>query len=189
MNIESLNTELYSIKHVLDVEFEKIESFHINKKEGQGLEIYLKKGALYEEKQNNGRTYLIVDNETDEIVAYFTLKAGLVTQKYGFFSFNNSPGVEVANFAVNDAYRDAHNEIIPQIGKYVFSEFIYPIIQDLSKTLGIAYIYIFALPQNRLLKHYESMGFIRMDADLERFLHRHVRPKYDRGCIFMYQKI
>jgi hypothetical protein len=189
MNIENLNTELYSIKHISDNDFDIIRKFRINKKEGRGLEIYLKGYALNEEKTNEGRTYLIIDNETKEVVAYFTLKAGLVTQKIGLFKFNNSPGIEIANFAVNDAYREAHDDIIPQIGKYIFSEFIYPIIADLSTLLGIAYVYIFALPQNRLMKHYESMGFTRMDAGLERFLHRHVRPEYDRGCIFMYQRI
>ena len=190
MNLSKLNTRLYSISHLSDADREDLASFTINRKEGYGLEYYLKRSALSEEHANEARTYIIRDNDTNELVAYFTLKAGLVTQKVGFISFNNSPGIEIANFAVNDAYRDAHDdEILPQIGKYVFSEFIYPIVKELSEYVGIAYLYIFALPEDRLIEHYSSMGFERMSSDLERFLHRHVRPRYDKGCIFMYQKI
>lgn len=37
--------------------------------------------------------------------------------------------------------------------------------------------------------HYEKFGFYRLDAEKEKFVHSHVKPKYEEGCIFMYQTI
>ena len=46
--------------------------------------------------------------ETDECVAYFSLKAGLVSlresQIDGDIVFDTSPGVELVNYAVNGQY-------------------------------------------------------------------------------------
>ncbi len=33
------------------------------------------------------------------------------------------------------------------------------------------------------------MGFSRLPEHQEKFVQRHVKPKYDEGCIFMYQVI
>ena len=34
-----------------------------------------------------------------------------------------------------------------------------------------------------------SLGFMRLPSEAEAFVHSHVKPAYDRGCIFMYQGI
>lgn len=82
------------------------------------------------------------------------------------------------------------NNEIPQLGRYVFINFIIPLVSEISKYVGAQILYIFALPENPLMKHYKTMGFVRIaDSRLERFIHHHVRPRYDNGCIFMYQKI
>ena len=188
INLEDLNTTLYTISHITNKDKNEIEKFLIANPKGKGLENYLKYTALKNEITGAERTYLIKDNVSLEIVAYFTLKTGLITNQTSIFAFDNVCGIELANFAVNDNYRE-YNDVIPQIGKYVFSQFVIPLVREISNYVGAEYIYIFALPYNKLMKHYNSMGFERVDRKLERFIHRHVKPSYDYGCIFMYQKI
>ncbi|WP_295058143.1 hypothetical protein [uncultured Fibrobacter sp.] len=48
---------------------------------------------------------------------------------------------------------------------------------------------IYALPEEKLIEHYHTMGFSRLPEHQEKFVQRHVKPKYDEGCIFMYQVI
>lgn len=50
-------------------------------------------------------------------------------------------------------------------------------------------IHIYALPEEKLIEHYHTMGFSRLPEHQEKFVQRHVKPKYDEGCIFMYQVI
>jgi hypothetical protein len=188
INLSDLNTELYSIKHLSESDNEKIKSFEIKNSKGQGLANYLKHLSINEEKTGLSRTYLIEDTVSNELVAYFTLRTGLITVKQGFFSFSTNTGIELSNFAVNDAYRDA-NDVIPQLGKYIFITFILPLVKEISNYVGASHLYIFALPYNKLMEHYESMGFERMDINMERFIHKHIKPTYDSGCIFMSQKI
>lgn len=54
---------------------------------------------------------------------------------------------------------------------------------------GVAALYIYALPEPRLIEHYQKLGFRRLAPEKEKFVHRHVKPKYDDGCIFMYQML
>ena len=43
--------------------------------------------------------------------------------------------------------------------------------------------------EDYLIEHYQTMGFSRLPEQQEKFVQRHVKPKYDEGCIFMYQVI
>ena len=42
---------------------------------------------------------------------------------------------------------------------------------------------------DRLISHYETMGFERLPKYEETFVHFHIKPKYDKDCIFMSQRI
>lgn len=75
------------------------------------------------------------------------------------------------------------------MGSTVFAEFILPLVKYLRTFVGLQAIYIYALPQDKLIEHYKTMGFNRLDEEDEKFVHQHVKPKYDDGCIFMYQLI
>ncbi len=159
-------------------------------KKGKGVEGYLKYSAMTEELCGNARTYIVRDKSTEQIVAYFTLKTGLITVRRGYsLKFDNYTGIELTNLAVNDCYREKE-DAVPKLGTYLFSEFILPLVKEIREYIGAEYLYIFALPYNRLLAHYETMGFSRVsDRRQERFICRHVKPNYDKGCIFMAQKI
>ena len=167
-----------------------IKSFEIAHPEtGAGLEWYLKYQALFDEHSGVMRTYLVRFKSTQECVGYFSLKAGLVSvneeRASNGITFDTVPGVELANFAVNNAFAQKHNT--KGLGYLLFSGLIAPFILEHAKTLGIYMIYLFALPYERLMKTYESYGFHRLPHKAEELLHQRLKPAYDESCIFMYQ--
>ena len=153
-----------------------------------GLESYLKNQATKDEKENYARTYLVKDKVSKELVCFFSLRTGLITIQSGDDQFDTTPAIELSNFAVNDTYRRNHPEI-RKLGVHVFDVFILPIVRCMAKYVGVNSLYIYALPNDKLIEHYQIMGFTRLPADEEKFVQQHVKPKYDEGCIFMYQTV
>ena len=96
------------------------------------------------------------------------------------------PSVELSNFAVNDSYRKFHPDIT-KIGATIFNKFILPLVKHIQILTGVQALYIYALPEDRLIDHYGSFGFIRLAKKDEQFVYDRVKPAYDEGCIFMYQ--
>ncbi len=167
-----------------------IKSFEIAHPEtGAGLDRYLKYHALFDEHSGVMRTYLVRFKSTHECVGYFSLKAGLVSvneeRASDGITFDTVPGVELANFAVNNAFVQKHNT--KGLGYLLFSGLIAPFVLEHAKTLGIYMIYLFALPYEPLMKTYESYGFHRLPHKAEEQLHQRLKPAYDESCIFMYQ--
>lgn len=188
MNYLPIKTETFYYQHLFDSENNEnaIKNFSVHQKAGRGLEEYLKIMAMAEEDENFARTYLVKDNETHEIASYFTLKSGLFTLEISESQFYAVPSIELSNFAVNSSYRMQHPEI-SEIGKTTFREFILPLARFIQTFLGAKSLHIFALPEDRLIEHYQEMGFSRLSAEKEKYVHSHIKPKYDADCIFMYQ--
>ena len=153
-----------------------------------GLEAYLKNAAADDERNGYARTYLVKDKGTGELACYFSLRTGLITLQVTDTDFATIPAVELSNFAVNDTYRKNHKEV-RKLGTYTFDVFILPLARFFAAYIGVNALYIYALPDDRLLEHYAKLGFSRLPADQERFVQVHVKPKYDAGCIFMYQTL
>lgn len=154
----------------------------------EGLELYLKEYAMDDETNNLSRTYLVKDRSTGEVSAYFSLRNGLITQQVTSESFDSIPAIELSNFAVNAAYKRNHPEI-GKLGAYVFKTFVLPIVKYVSEYSGVNSLYIYALPEPKLIDHYIKMGFHRLSVEDEQFIYEHVKPQYDEGCIFMFQII
>lgn len=173
--------------------YELIAKFLINRPEGKGLERYIKKHALDEEQSNLARTYLVKDSDTDEIAGFFSLKAGMIganeVRRLGHTEFDSIPGIEISNFAINDMYKNNHKgqSKTHMLGYTFFIDLILPIIEDISEKIGVSVLYIFALPEQKLIEHYQKYGFQRLPKKIERRIHRRIRPRYDNGCIFMWQ--
>ena len=188
MELYKIDSEDFVYEHLLDNEenIELIGSFCVSKMSGKGLENYLKYSAIDEEQHKSNRTYLVKDKFTREIAGYFSLRNGLFTIELDVDSFYSIPAIELSNFAVNSAYRKNHPET-KYLGKTVFYDFVLPLVKYMSDFSGIQALYIYALPEAELIHHYETFGFLRLSEKEERFVHSHVKPKYDEGCIFMYQ--
>lgn len=158
-------------------------------KNAKGLEVYLKTCALADEAANESRTYLVKDAVTGELACYFSLRACLIPLPIENGLFTTVPAVELANFAVNDNYRPTRRSS-KGIGAYVFLEFILPFALRSSSFVAAKWLCIYALPEPRLLDYYrKNLGFSRLPPEKESFLYDHVKPKYDQGCIFMYQPL
>ena len=169
---------------------EDIMNFSVRDGRGEGLVYYLQHDAFPDEEEGNMRTYLVRDNWTSELAGYFSLKAGFVSfnevQTDTGAEFDTLPGVELANFALNNRYI-SKNPDSRGAGLSIFDTFIVPIIEDVAKKVGVKFIYIFALPFDGL--RYNEYGFKRFDAIHEAELHKRMKPRYDSECIFMYQML
>ena len=171
-------------------DFDDIQKFSVKDERGGGLVNYIKNFAFDDEKRKSMRTYLVKTKKTSELVAYFSLKAGLISLNEGntneIANFDTLPGIELANFAVNKEYLDK-NPNAKGLGLLIFNDFILPIVRDVSDRVGAEVLYIFALPFDGLIRRYEKYGFKRLPAEHEDELHRRLKPRYDSECIFMYQ--
>ena len=187
-------------EHLNDSHKDEIEAFSVRHPEAAyGLEDYIKNAALPDEADNRMRTYLVKDLDSDEVVGYFSLKAGMFSinereyydeeKKKTRTVFDTEPGIEIADFAVNGAYQDNHPSV-KGVGVVIFLDFIRPIAFQIGKMLGVKYLYIFALPYHSLIERYEkSYHFRRLSSKEEDELHKRVKPFYDDGCYFMYQRL
>ena len=90
----------------------------------------------------------------------------------------------MAYFAVNECYAKGQHGL----GATIFEDIIEPVIREASKQIGIYLIYAYALPIPELIENYEkNYGLLRLSPEAERDLHARLRPRADRGCIFMYK--
>lgn len=186
-----INHPFFTYEHLLDSpeNLTEIKNFLVTEENGLGLEYYLKETADDEEQAQMNKTYLVKDKVTKEIVGYFSLRTGLFTlTTEEDDSFDSIPAIELSNFAINGLYRRNHPETI-YLGRTLFSQFIVPIIMHIKSFVAVRALYIYALPEDKLIQHYSSMGFHRLSPEEEAFVHNHVKPRYDKGCIFMYQII
>lgn len=183
------DTPAFSVEHLLDSpeNINLVETFNVSN-DALGLELYLKEQSVADETNKMSRTYLVKDKVTGELVGYFSLKTGLITLQVFKNTFESIPAIELANFAVNNAYRENHPGI-KRIGYYIFLSFIRPLAESISNLIGVNALYIYALPEEKLIEHYRTMGFSRLPIEQESFVQSHVKPKYDEGCIFMYQTL
>lgn len=188
-------SSVFYCQHILDSinNLSELCDFTASNDNGTGVIEYLKNASLYEEDANLSRTYIIRDKKTDDIVGYFSLKSGLASVnerliKDDQITFDTIPAIELANFAVNNTYKNKHPKI-KEIGTTIFMDFILPIVKYISEYIGVTILIIYALPYESLIKFYQKIGFLRLDPETEQLLHNRVKPYYDHDCIFMFQKI
>lgn len=144
MNILEIRTQKFYYEHLFDDPANKqlIQNFKVVYDNAKGLELFLKIAAEEDEKNNDNRTYLVKDIETNELVAYFSLRTGLVT--FGVAKeLITMPSIELSNFALNGHYRENHPET-RYLGSVVFSEFVLPMVHYISDFIAVK-IFIFML--------------------------------------------
>lgn len=189
-----LSNDIFYCDHLGASEQDKndIQAFSVKDVRGEGLVNYIKNFAFDDEARKRMRTYLVRAKDTSELVGYFSLKAGLISFNEGdpneIANFDTLPGIELANFAVNNEYL-RKNPNAKGLGLLIFNDFILPIVEDVSSRVGAEVLYIFALPFEGLIRQYNKYDFRRLDPEHEAELHRRLKPRYDSECIFMYQML
>lgn len=189
-----LENELFYCNHLGTSERDEqdIMKFTVkNADTGDGLVDYIQHFAFAEEDAGVMRTYLVRAKDTDELVGYFSLKAGLVStnevKSDDGIVFDTVPGAELANFAVNYSFVKKYD--INGLGSVIFENFVVPIIKKASCDIGLRIIYLFALPYEKLIETYSDYGFRRLTPKSEDELHKRLKPRYDESCIFMFQQL
>ena len=171
-----------------------------------GLEAYLKMCAWNDDENDLVKIYLINDSNTNDVVAYFGLKAGMLAanmeeaisldEQQALFKSEGVkifpevlPGIEISHFAVNDKYRDklsGDGAPVKGLGRYLFPKYIYPIIMEVGAKIGIHMIYLYAAGDNTLVSYYkDAFDFQEMTENDQ---YTPLEPEYDGGCTFMYQR-
>ena len=212
MHKKQLKNDLFFCEHLNpDRDKNEIRNFTVRDEKGAGLLNYIQQQACADEDSGTMRTYIVRANRNSEIVGFFSLKAGLISynersvplinEKTGEKvinretgkvelrrAFDTLPGVELANFAVNQKYIRKHPQL-KGIGYVIYKDFILPIIQKVAEVIGVKLLYIFALPYENLISRYENYGFMRLEEPFESELHNRIKPMYDQSCIFMYMMV
>ena len=189
MDVQSFATDDFVLEHLTDSRTHRrlLELFSVANK-ATGLELYLKRRAIRDEARNESRTYLVKDVVSGELACYFSLRTGLITVSAGDGSFDTVPAAELSNFAVNASYSAVHRNV-RKIGAYVFNKFILPVVKCIADWIGMQCLYVYALPNGKLISYYERLGFRRMSDEDAKFVYSHVKPRYDQGCVFMYMYV
>lgn len=184
-----IENEDFSIEHLLALpENEKLIADFKALNGAQGLENYLKYQASDDEKSMSSRTYLVKDKATKELAGYFSLRSGLITVQTYHESFDTIPAVELSNLAINGEYRENHKDK-KRLSFVFLQSFIIPLAKIMSRYIGIRTLYIYALPDEKLIEHYTTLGFTRLSKKQEKFVQNHIKPKYDENCVFMFQNL
>lgn len=189
-----IQDEFFYCNHLGASERDEIDIpfFSVKSPDGVGLERYIHYHAFPDEDAGVMRTYIVRDIYSDDIVGYFSLKAGLFsineTEGEEKTEFDTMPGIEIANFAVNKSYIEKNPEV-NGVGMVIYSHFIRPIVEHVAKEVGVKSIYLFALPFEKLIHRYVEYGFSMLSDRDEKALHRRIKPSYDDSCIFMYRII
>lgn len=211
MKEELVQSDLFYCNHIGENEkdLRDIVDFTVRDEKGLGLLNYIQNNAFEDEKLGLMRTYVVRDKRSSEMVGYFSLKSGLISynerdvitvdeetgekvydkktgEKLIHHVFDTFPGVELANFAVNQKYIDNHPNL-KGIGFVIYKKLILPVIRKAAETIGIKILYLFALPYDDLISRYETYGFTRLAEKYETELHNRLKPKYDSECKFMFR--
>lgn len=175
-----------------------VDEFKISRIEGKGLVEYLQYQAFQDEKNGAQRIYLVRDLRTDELVAYFGLKTGLISNNERKISldgkeqvvFDTVSGIELAEFAINDNYIAVHPDY-KGCGVIIFNDFILRICEQVKEIVGCEILFGYSVDtEGKLLQRYlREYGFERLDPESEERVQERFRPFFDKGCVFIYQKI
>lgn len=187
--------EWFYCEHLFDKESSifDVSDFSINPEyeDGQLLADYIKSSAFDDEKRGECRTYLVRDKITDEIAAFFSLRAGQVIRE-GIFdeeerhSFEFLSGTELACFAVNDTYLKKHPSR-SGFGILVFDEMILPLAYEIGSLTGAAILFGYAVNDEGLMDYYvNKCGFSRLSKELENEINERFRSSFDDDCYFVY---
>ena len=126
------------LEQISDKHFRSLNEFECREED---MENFLKNEAYKYNEDGEGNTYILI-NESNNIVAYYTLKANslqIVDSESRYMKYRVFPAVEIARLAVDMNYE------AQGIGSSLLAHIIKEV-NEVKKIMGIKYIFLFSVP-------------------------------------------
>ena len=127
------------------------------------LNLFLSDNSFEYDEKKYGSTYLLREQETGIVLAFYTIKAnGVQTYSSEDKEYNAVPVVEIARIAVE---YDFHHT---GLGSELFHEYILPKIREVEQLIAVRAIIVFVDPDNQNgIAFYRSLGFLKATKDVQ----------------------
>ncbi len=136
--------------------------------------MFLSDDAFDYADQRQGKTYVLMDKEQTEILAFYTIKANAIhTYDPDTHEYLALPVVEIARIAVGFEFQ-GHG-----LGKILFYDYILPKIKEAADILAVYGIIVFVEESNwNGIKFYTSLGFKKANDETQRA----IGDSYNEKC-------
>ena len=176
--IEELSEELNSYE---------LKSFRIQHEEFQ-LTRYLVKLAKKHQKQLLNKTFLVREKGSDNLVAFYSLKAATLPYNDKESSFL-IPAIELTHFAVDERYKtiDLQDSLSVKTGEFIFWNLILPVVKYVSEKVACKDLFVFSINTPKLISYYKNrLGFQEIENIDDKLFFDYAVPDYDDNCKFLY---
>lgn len=119
------------------------------------LNTFLTDNSFQYDEECYGTTYLLKEENTNTILAFYTIKAnGIQTYDSESEEYNAVPVIEIARIAV------AYDFQGKGLGKKLFYDYILPKINSVESMIAVRAVIVFVEPDNKKgIRFYTSLGF------------------------------
>ena len=176
--IEELSEELNSYE---------LKSFRIQHEEFQ-LTRYLVKLAKKHQKQLLNKTFLVREKGSDNLVAFYSLKAATLPYNDKESSFL-IPAIELTHFAVDARYKtiNSQDSFSVKTGEFIFWNLILPVVKYVSEKVACKDLFVFSINTPKLISYYKNrLGFQEIENIDDKLFFEYAVPDYDDNCKFLY---
>lgn len=176
--IEELSEELNSYE---------LKSFRIQHEEFQ-LTRYLVKLAKKHQKQLLNKTFLVREKGSDNLVAFYSLKAATLPYNDKESSFL-IPAIELTHFAVDERYKtiNSQDSLSVKTGEFIFWNLILPVVKYVSEKVACKDLFVFSINTPKLISYYKNrLGFQEIENIDDKLFFEYAVPDYDDNCKFLY---
>ena len=162
----------------------ELKSFRIQHDEIQ-LVRYLVKFAKKHQKQLLNKTFLVRETGSDNLVAFYSLKAATLPYNDKESSFL-IPAIELTHFAVDERYK-GRGSVSLRTGEFIFWNHIVPCVKNTQKFLALQDLFVFSINTPKLIDYYKNrLGFHEIENIDDKFFFEYAIPDYDDNCKFLY---
>ena len=185
MNLEAGD---YYLEHLSDkINSYELKMFRVQHEEFQ-LTRYLVKLAKKHQKQLLNKTFLVREKGSDNLVAFYSLKAATLPYNDKESSFL-IPAIELTHFAVDERYKtiDLQDSLSVKTGEFIFWNLILPVVKYVSEKVACKDLFVFSINTPKLISYYKNrLGFQEIENIDDKLFFEYAVPDYDDNCKFVY---
>lgn len=139
------------------------------------LDMFLSDYSFKYDEEQYGKTYILTSEESDTILAFYTIKAnGIQVSDSNNAGYDSMPVVEIARIAVDYSLQDKG------LGKRMFCDYIMPKVQSVKEIIAVKAIIVFVEPNNiKGIRFYKSLGFVKADEVVQNTIGESFNEKCD----------